>query len=888
MAGKVSPGIYTNELVYNEYVQLLSTTRPAIVGGASKGPTNTPTVCTSPADLISKFGQPLANDYGLLSAIEFMREGAEVLYLRVANGDAAADATILGGSGRVAETLATGSIELTGTPTNGDTVTVQDRATYATGSVIFSANPVDGDRITIGDGVISKTFEFDSNAGVTGGNISVTIGATAAITATNLVTAINNTASFNVTAASTASTTVSLVNDSTGATGNVAITKVDANFAFTVSGMTGGAASSNVKIYEFDAAIAATGSITFTGAPSDSQSFVISDGANAYTFEFDTNNSVTQTTYVRKVDVSGANNDGARATALANAINGSTIGITAAVASNVVNLTNDTGGIAGNVTITGTVTNAVASGMSGGVASGTVGSTGGNNHIAVSIGSDATTAALALRNAINAQKNAGNSTVSAATEVGAANPTIRLTAGAGSGSAGNTTVSKNGTNITVASMTGGISATAGSPAAAVRFYAATSGSWGNDVTVQVIHPSADIDAGIEEYDLVVSAPVDNAGTVQVVERFKRLSNDPNSTRFAETILSDGVRGEVYASEYIRADQIATHAPYPATYTLGTVSQNVTAVVVGADGVSSLASGDYIGTVNGATATGLKSLRDSEQSEFNLLVVPGISHKDVVAEMLSVCEYRGDAFAIIDPPYGILRDDVIAWHNGEAFNIADSPLAPLTSNFGAVYWPWFQQRSDYLDQNVWLPPSAAALQAFGKTDREVGQWRAAMGHKYGTFSGLKLEFNPRREDRDELVGGSNRVNPIASFQSSGLVVFGNRTLQRVAGPLDSVHVKRMVLFLKKSIATAAQYLVGDPNDSKTWRDFEQTVEPILTTVAAGRGLESFRVKCDEETNPPQQRAQKTMRGIVYLKHIDAAEVIVVDFALQSTGQTEFTV
>lgn len=63
---------------------------------------------------------------------------------------------------------------------------------YETGSFDLTAtNPTDGEFVTVNDGVDSLSFEFDNNAAVTAGRISVTIGGSAAASATNLAAAIN-------------------------------------------------------------------------------------------------------------------------------------------------------------------------------------------------------------------------------------------------------------------------------------------------------------------------------------------------------------------------------------------------------------------------------------------------------------------------------------------------------------------------------------------------------------------------------------------------------------------------------------------------------------------------------------------------------------------------
>lgn len=890
MAGRVSPGIYTNELVFNDYVTVLGTTRPAFVGGATKGPVNIPTLLTSVPDMERQFGIPVGTDYGLLGLVEFFKQGQKALFVRVANGEDEADATVQGAVGATAGVAAGGLIALLSNPLNADTVTVPDAAVHATGSITLTGQPADGSTIVMDDGPNPVvTFEFDSNSSVvqTGTLRQVVIGANVAATTANLLAAINNAPTLTITATAGAGTLINLRNDVSGTAGNVTITKTDPSVVIALTGMSGGAASSNVKVYEFDAAIAASGTVDFTGQPADGGSIQINDGVNpAVTFEFDSNASVVESSTLRQVIIGGST--AATVTALINAINAApTLAVTASPGTGTQALVvNDTAGTVGNQAIVDAATNLTVTGLSGGLNAGTV----SGSNIAVSIGVNATATALNLRNAINAQETALLSAVHASIETAASNPTVRVINTVAHGADGNVTITEStgGVRISPTGFSGGVDAGAGTPGNSVRFEAATPGTWGNNVSVDVVFPSTTLGAGSTSYDLVVSAAVDTAGTVQVVERFANLNNTPGDDRFVETVLSQGIRGEVNPSSYVTADVIASHAPYSGSYTLGVTGTHVSAFTVGLDGISGLTAADYIGTVSGTTSTGLKSLRDAEQTEFNVLLVPGVSHQDVIDEMFSVCDFRGDAIALPDPPLGLLPAEVVDWHNGDAFAIANSPDTILSNAHAAVFWPWFNVFSNYLNQTVFLPPSIGALEAFTRTDIEIGPWRAAAGFRRGKVDALGLEFNPRREDRDVLLGGSNRINPLSDFQSTGVVVYGNRTLQRVAGPLDSIHVVRLVLYAKKLVTTAVQYLQFEPNDPVTWRDFVQTVNPILQGIASERGLESFSVKCDAETNPPALRAQKTMRGIIFLKHVDAAEIIEIDFALQSTGQAEFSI
>jgi phage tail sheath protein FI len=77
-------------------------------------------------------------------------------------------------------------------------------------------------------------------------------------------------------------------------------------------------------------------------------------------------------------------------------------------------------------------------------------------------------------------------------------------------------------------------------------------------------------------------------------------------------------------------------------------------------------------------------------------------------------------------------------------------------------------------------------------------------------------------------------------------------------------------------------VFEPNDKFTWRRFINLVEPYLRSVANRRGVYDFKVVCDETTNTPVLIDQNQMSGKIYIKPTKAAEMIVIDFMVMSTG------
>ena len=93
---------------------------------------------------------------------------------------------------------------------------------------------------------------------------------------------------------------------------------------------------------------------------------------------------------------------------------------------------------------------------------------------------------------------------------------------------------------------------------------------------------------------------------------------------------------------------------------------------------------------------------------------------------------------------------------------------------------------------------------------------------------------------------------------------------------------MLLVIKKAIATATKYLVFEPNDSFTWRQFVNLVNPYMRGIKSRRGVEDFRVVCDETTNTADRINNNEMLGRVLIQPTRTAEIIEIEFVLLPSG------
>lgn len=301
---------------------------------------------------------------------------------------------------------------------------------------------------------------------------------------------------------------------------------------------------------------------------------------------------------------------------------------------------------------------------------------------------------------------------------------------------------------------------------------------------------------------------------------------------------------------------------------------------GDDGLTGISNSTYIGVSSGTTVTGLQTFRNPETIDVNLLCVPGVSAAAVINEGIAICEERGDCLYIADPPFGLDAQNVVDWHNGAG---AYNDHSAFNSSYGALYWPWLQIYDAYSDSNIWVPPSGEVVAAMAYNDYVADPWFAPAGFNRGRLIvPLKVEYSATQGERDLLYSGGNAVNPIVNFTRDGITIWGQRTLQRSPTALDRVNVRRMMLQLRKIIASAVRYITFEPNDAVTWRRFTGLTISAIEPMKRRRGIYDYRIVCDETTNLPEYIDRNEMHGKIFIKPTKTAEIIVVDFVLMPTG------
>jgi hypothetical protein len=267
------------------------------------------------------------------------------------------------------------------------------------------------------------------------------------------------------------------------------------------------------------------------------------------------------------------------------------------------------------------------------------------------------------------------------------------------------------------------------------------------------------------------------------------------------------------------------------------------------------------------------LTNADEYNINAMFMPGIIsklHETVTDRAIQVCEGRGDVFYVMDSV--AIADNI---------SVAVNEVSTFNTNYAATYFPWVKIQDTVSKKFVWVPPSTVIAGVFAKNDTKAYEWYAPAGlNRGGIEDAVNVYYKLNQTDRDQLY--INRINPIASFPGSGIVAWGQKTLQTKASALDRINVRRLLIATKKYISSATNYLVFEQNTKATRNKFLNMVTPYLETVKQQQGLYAFKVVMDETNNTPDIIDRNIMYGQIYLQPTKTAEFILIDFNIQSTG------
>jgi hypothetical protein len=409
------------------------------------------------------------------------------------------------------------------------------------------------------------------------------------------------------------------------------------------------------------------------------------------------------------------------------------------------------------------------------------------------------------------------------------------------------------------------------------------------------------------FSLLIRQGDDNANTPIVLETWTNLSMDPTAPNYVSRIVGDQYReynstdnqivvNGTYPnnSRYVYVSSVLTPTPLyfdnnglaKASFT-GSIPLNSSGSFGAATGTLFIGSADYYNNIDSATTApqGISAsaytnminlLGNIDDYRFNVLLTPGLFSSTAnlgssqVTTAINNTQVRGDSIYVTDlVPYSSSINDVITQANSK------------NTSYAATYWPWLQTIDPDSAQLVWVPASTMVGGVYAYNDNVSEPWFAPAGiNRGGLGSVVRAEKKLSQSNRDALY--TNKVNPIATFPGTGVVVYGQKTLQTKASALDRVNVRRLLIQLKSYISQVAQNLVFEQNSIATRNQFLSQVNPYLESVQQRQGLYAFKVIMDDSNNTADVIDRNQMVGQIYIQPTKTAEFIYLDFNILPTG------
>jgi phage tail sheath protein FI len=410
------------------------------------------------------------------------------------------------------------------------------------------------------------------------------------------------------------------------------------------------------------------------------------------------------------------------------------------------------------------------------------------------------------------------------------------------------------------------------------------------------------------FDLLIRQGNDNTNNQIVLETWTNLSLDPTAANFVAATIGDSVQNynstlnQVTVSgsypnqsRYVRIKSVNNLTPFYFDNNGVAKSQYTASIPLAASGSFTGATGDPVaaagnkyyneiiagvtnvqGLVSGDYSNMVALLANQDDYRFNVMLTPGLidsgAFTTTVTSIISNTQNRGDSIYVVDQnPY-----------NSTVGNAVTAASTRNTS-YAATYWPWLMTVDPDSGQRVWVPASTMIGGVYAFNDSVAEPWFAPAGiNRGGLATVIRAEQKLPQSSRDSLYSGN--VNPIATFPGTGVVVYGQKTLQKQSSALDRVNVRRLLIALKSYISQVANNLVFEQNTIATRNQFLSQVNPYLESVQQRQGLYAFKVIMDDSNNTADVIDRNQLVGQIYIQPTKTAEFIYLDFNILPTGAT----
>jgi len=354
------------------------------------------------------------------------------------------------------------------------------------------------------------------------------------------------------------------------------------------------------------------------------------------------------------------------------------------------------------------------------------------------------------------------------------------------------------------------------------------------------------------------------------EVFKGLQMHPSSRNYAPRVVSQ-------RSRMLRLEDLGSKSPVPHNMPR---QLPMTRLSGGRDGIEAVTPEDFIGiNVGPAERRGLLALAANE--EIALLCIPDamrlyerepgplgeLKAQRLQDELISICELQKDRFAILDIPQSKDIEWVRRWRRR------------TDSSFCAYYWPWLRTVG-VDDKPRVVPPSGYLAGCYAQRDLE------GVHHAPANLALEGVEDVSLRVTEDHI--GILNAEAVNTFRiQRGVRPWGARTASSDPN-WRYIPIRRLFIMLRRSLESGFSWITFEPNNHATWDVLRARVTDFLSglhqkgMLAGGNLDEAFYVKCDEETNPPDQVDNGMLLCDIGVAPVHPAEFIMISMTQTMTA------
>jgi len=282
------------------------------------------------------------------------------------------------------------------------------------------------------------------------------------------------------------------------------------------------------------------------------------------------------------------------------------------------------------------------------------------------------------------------------------------------------------------------------------------------------------------------------------------------------------------------------------------------------------------------SSGFDLFEDKLTTEIDFLIAPPYSSVSngttIVNDLASIAADRKDCVVVASVPSNEIvgKTDTQAAANAVSFSdtLTQSSYVFLDNNHFKVY-------DKFNDKYINIPANSSTAGLMAATDVTADPWYSPAGQRRGQYRGVTdILANPNQTQRDSLYKAG--VNPIANIPGTGLVLFGDKTLENRPSAFDRINVRRLFIAIEKSISEAAKNVMFEFNDEFTRAEFVNIVEPFLRRVKGRRGITDFRVVCDETNNNQEVIDNNQFVANIFIKPARSINFVQLNFVAVRTG------